>query len=403
VLRPIILIAALCTLLQEQEKVELTVEQELAALIEKTNALETFHVFYELSMTGETETATVELVYRAPDLGRMRFSASGKEADAWFSGRDIYSHVDGSWRKATVAESPVAELLDDLFPPEPTALAPGVALLLRLGSDSSGKPELSFSFMTAYNGRSSALLWLTDMQRRASQIFVEGNFLGWESEGYRCLVSRATGFIEQVELTSADGRGALRLREAHFGEKLDPSLVALPAEARDAPIDEATTRSFDQALGPEMTRRGGFLRVELQLETKKREWNELARNDWRTFLGALHRKMIEQRYAGWLDQLEKDSDELAERVRTQLSKDDSPERRAALKEEMTRFRVPFEARLEKAAAKYKALPPIESTKVTPRQELFDIELEVVDALCEELIRKPALASFDEKIAAAFRD
>src|SRR5688572_16821720 len=44
------------------------------------------------------------------------------------------------------------------------------------------------------------------------------------------------------------------------------------------------------------------------------------------------------------------------------------------------------------------LPPIESSDHGPRQELFDIEKEVVTQLWKELRMDPLLAAFDEAIA-----
>lgn len=47
-----------------------------------------------------------------------------------------------------------------------------------------------------------------------------------------------------------------------------------------------------------------------------------------------------------------------------------------------------------------SLPDVESEDVAPRQELFDIEREVVEAVWNEIVRDPVLARFDEELDAA---
>ena len=46
------------------------------------------------------------------------------------------------------------------------------------------------------------------------------------------------------------------------------------------------------------------------------------------------------------------------------------------------------------------LPPIESERNEPRQELFDIEAEVIAELWDEVMREPVLKAYDEKLAEA---
>ena len=47
-----------------------------------------------------------------------------------------------------------------------------------------------------------------------------------------------------------------------------------------------------------------------------------------------------------------------------------------------------------------ALPLIESDGIEPRQDLFEIEKEVIDDLWSKLVRDPLLAFYDEEFSEA---
>ena len=71
---------------------------------------------------------------------------------------------------------------------------------------------------------------------------------------------------------------------------------------------------------------------------------------------------------------------------------------------MAETRDKMEENFDRAETKYtESLPPIEPLRVEPRPELFDIELEIIAKLFDELVRQPALESFDRKLAAALEE
>ena len=53
---------------------EQSVEQEVAALVERTNALRSFHAVYDVEQS-DAASMTLDFVYRAPDLARARMVA----------------------------------------------------------------------------------------------------------------------------------------------------------------------------------------------------------------------------------------------------------------------------------------------------------------------------------------
>src|SRR6185503_16696674 len=87
------------------KKEEPTVEQELAALIEKTNALETFHLVYDMASSEDGESGSLELLYRAPDLGRAHLSSSEGDTDFWVQGKHMYVLADDRWRSARLGRA----------------------------------------------------------------------------------------------------------------------------------------------------------------------------------------------------------------------------------------------------------------------------------------------------------
>ena len=70
------ILAALLWVTPQQEPEDPCIEQELAALIEKTNALESFHLVYDTKGPGKERPKTFEFIYRAPGLARVRASHS---------------------------------------------------------------------------------------------------------------------------------------------------------------------------------------------------------------------------------------------------------------------------------------------------------------------------------------
>ena len=76
---------------------------------------------------------------------------------------------------------------------------------------------------------------------------------------------------------------------------------------------------------------------------------------------------------------------------------------AEIKEHVADRRAKLVDGVTNSLTKYEdSLPAIEYKGIEPRQELYEIEKEVVAELWDELIREPALSAFDEKLGAALR-
>jgi len=405
----ILVLASLCAPRQETE---LSIEQELDALIEKTNSLESFHAVYRgKTRKGEEDVdASFDLAYQAPDRARARMSVTGGPEegtmDGWIVGRRSVWRVERSgqeeWRCMELPDPPESSrVLDGLFPRPERALEPGASLFIEIvqGEETS----LQLSFQNRLNGRDCVLGWLAEIKKQAADVDREPHELVWSGDRFRCLLSRESGFLTRIEIEKPGQQVAIvLLEELRLDEPIDPALLELPAEARDLAPDEELQRGLYAQYAPGRVRQYGFLRLERLLRSQERSWNEVSRADWRAFLQVLHREMIVQRYSKWLEELRRGTEELVDRVRSGLTDDPSPAQREEFQARVEEYRGRLEESFDKAENLCtESLPAVESESLEPRQELFDVELEVLESLFDELLRRPILEEFDARLAEAF--
>jgi hypothetical protein len=372
------------TAARAQEATEPTIEQELAALIEKTNALKAFHVVYDMESTSEglPKQTSLEITYVGPATGHL--IASGPDADTewWFVEQRMYARVEGSWRRAEAREAGGSvPLLDEIFPSDEFALDPGLILQLHVE-----RQKVSLSLASSLWNRSVVLAWLQDMQGIFLPSQPRASFLVWTGEGSGLLVSRSTGFIEQLDVTGPNGDRHMRLRSLQTDD-IDPSRATPPEEAREATIDPDLLRQLSVSYSPEAMRSGGFHRVQRLLDSGHREWDERCRSDWRSFLEAVHEEALHQRYEKWLDEIRAWIERGSASMRAQLDADDSPETRARLREQMESARASMVSKLDTTESKcLESLSPPGDGEW--HDGLLEIEIEVVRKAYDEVIRQP---------------
>jgi hypothetical protein len=279
-----------------------------------------------------------------------------------------------------------------------SAVESGVCVVMNMSKSASGEGGVQLAFMGAPWNRPCVLGWL-EMLRHRTGVTVRDSSLEWDDGGLRCRVSRETGLLEEASSESDEGRMQLRLREGQIDCKLASELVDLPDAARNARVDAELTRRF--AFNRNSWRRLAFLHVESQAESGKRDWSELARNDWHEVMDALHRQAIAKSYAKTLSDLRTQIETVSELAREDAEKDKSEENRAEVQKKVAEQRAKMEEALTGLRTSYvDSLPAIEPERHEPRQDLFDTEKEVIDDLWKELILDPLLAYFDEKFAEA---
>lgn len=382
------------------------VERELASLVEKTNALKTFHLVYDVTYTGEEApwNATIEVYYEAPERGRLRVITDEGGMECWIDGADLYSRGDAfgeEWLRITVPEPPPSSrLFDELFPgvqDPPDSLGPGVVLNMSVSVDPGAKPQFNCSLTWQDGSRGYVLSWLDFLKRSPSEVVIDEETLTLVDPSYRMRVSRLNGILESVEGASETGTLELKLRACNLDQPIDESILTPPSEAMSEEPDPRITQQFKQS-NLDGLRRRAFLHVDSLLTSGGRHWNDVTRTDWRTLLTALHRERINQHYAPWLEELYDHVDHWAEWVWEQIEEEDSADARERLAEQVDESRAGMEEDLESARAGYvSSLPRITSEQLNPRAELFEIEGVVIDELWSVLFSKPILGAFDEKV------
>lgn len=367
---------------------EPSIEQEIEALVAKTNALESLHLVYEVSPSKDgTSAAVLELVYRAPDLGHFRMQHEEVQIDAWWIGSTMYMDMGKAWRHATMEWPAASRILEERFPrgAKQNELPPGV--IIYLSFDENG-PNVSFASLPA--GRSYALGWFGAMRR--AEVAREEGVLTWQTKRGRYQVSRESGLLQLIEAEIRSEPRTLRLKSAALDVELDASLTTLPDEARQGAPDAEMARGM-QAFAARALREVGFTRA-----SARQPWDERARDDWRAFLDSLHREQLENHCRKELQRLEDHLDQLADRLRTELGQGDSPDARARVEQAITAGRSAFEELLGRnETSLIESLPALFVRSEEGREELSALEREVVSAIWTELVGEPARKAFEERV------
>lgn len=367
---------------------EPSIEQEIEALVAKTNALDSFHLVYEVSPSKDmTRAAEMNLVYRAPDLGHFWMRDETVQVDAWWIGSTMYVDMGKGWRHASMEWPAASRILDERFPREAKqrALPPGVTIYVSFDEDGA---SATFAFLPA--GRSCALGWFEAMRR--AEVAREDGVLSWPAKGGRYQVSRESGLLQLVEAEIRSEPRTLRLKSAALDVELDSTLTTPPEEALQGAPDAEMARGM-QGSAARVLRELGYTRARA-----RRPWDEQARDDWRVFLDSLHRPVLEDDCRNELRRLEDHLDQLAGRLRTEQGQGDSPDTRPRVEEAITAACGAFEellGRNEKSLVE--SLPALVQSE-GGREELSAIEREVVSAIWTELVGEPARKAFEERVA-----
>lgn len=406
---------------QETTPQEPTVEERIDALIEKTNALESFYARYKVQNQdagGEPWEGLFELAYSAPDRGavRMTFEKEEKEFRAMWLGTRIYALVpedDGmmAWHTAHMETEgePCAALLllAELFPSGKTREYPlesGVIFGLEWsGMDDAESVNFELKFMPT--GRCHLLEWLARMKAHAGEVTVEGADLVWTSGESLCRLASQTGFPVRIDSgTSKSGRAQFGLEELLLDELPEIDPFALPEEADEAKEDPSLTASIDPN-GPAMARGLVLARVGWLLDRGDRGWDDQTRSSLEAVLTEVHRELIGQRYSPWIEDVRSWIDGIARHLREEREKD-PPRDRSSLDELAAKARTSLEEKLEAQVDRYldslpDAIGPFNEGPL--RDELLSTERSAATLAFDEVVRDPILAYFDEQTSSALGD
>lgn len=174
-----------------------TAAETLAALVERTNDLDAFHVTYEIEVREEGEapkTSTLELGYVAPDLAHLRLSSADEgELETILLEETMYLRrpdTDG-WQRVQLSGPPgVADEVEASFPSK-APLDPGIVFLLQPGSEGKG---ITLQAGSTILRRKALLGWLETMTAREDEVELEDEGLRWRDGPFELLVSVEHGF-----------------------------------------------------------------------------------------------------------------------------------------------------------------------------------------------------------------
>lgn len=346
---------------------EPTLAEELSALIERTNELETFHAVWR----GPTEEYSLEMAYAAPDEGCLKLVRPGGFEEQCFDASGLYFRTaEQSWLHCELPYSEARERLDELFPTH-----------LPLG------PGFEFQFSSVHfraDGRAVLFWWLGWLKDECESVERQGDVLVATWDAGEAHVARDSGLPRRLTLPVEGEAITFELVQHSFDEKV---VVTLPEDHEPAPFEDDHRAVIEvQYLDP-VVRTAGFERVGALLASRKLTWDSSARSDWETCLVAIHNQQIQWMQLGWMKDLLAYVNEHLARVRATLERSDTPEVRAALAEYLDELERVMMPAFEEAPTAYLS----EMFELTdPPEELLEAERDVVARLHDELITQPVL-------------
>lgn len=390
--------AALLLLCGTARGEEESVEQILAALIERTNALESFHVVYDVE--GRGEGGEMLFTYEAPGLAHFSMAAQVEGLHTWIVGERIYLQApEKDWLSAPFPEPTAAEVaLDELFAPRSGALEGGVMFTLDVTDVPDGETAgMDISISRSDSSRPGLLLWLRSMQQRPDEVELEDDELVLRGEAFELHFSTEHGFPTSIRVLTADAEIVMHLRECSLDEPLDDALVSLPRAARKAPTDPDLTRSLAALSSTARVRLNGFGRVAYRLREGDLDWDSESEERWDSFLEELHMPLVETGAARVAESVEARINEFAAQVHEWAEHDRTDEQWAALAPRIEAERASLEERLGGVFANYLGSLPALELEQGELGQLLEAERLLVRGLFQELLIEPALEHFDQAL------
>jgi hypothetical protein len=391
-----------------------TAVEVLDALALRVNALPGFHALFRLSRPG-AEQRTFELRYAAPD--RMRLDMGGAEpgttARVWSveqrmcmlesgqGGKQAWASID--YRELEKARPAALDTLHRLFPGDVPTIEPGPALDASWRLDPrSNKVDFQITLSWVLSERTTPVGWLRTLRREPELLEVRGDALVQEHARYRAVVSRATGFLAELDMLGADGvKAELRLVELELEPAWDEAVFVPPARPESASdVSAQVGKSLAAMFHPVAVRRECYGRVERQLADGLVDWQEPTRAAWINVMRALHEPLMQEPAADFLEEHRRHLAALAEWIAKERAGGRPIE---ALREQVDLKRADLVRQIERAASegltKVQASDPEEHR--SPRfEDLRAAEREVHAELYRELYVRPALEELDAVVARA---
>jgi hypothetical protein len=365
---------------------------ELEELAAKVNGHASFRLVYQgsLERDGHAHAATLEIAYEAPDRAMMRMQEEDVRLEVVLERFDYFLRDgDTVWRRARIPESAALALFEELLPAA-ASIGPGVMLNVKARS--------GFWLPMAWSefGRRSFFGCYSQMMHQPDDVERADGSLAWTDGVLTIRLSRETGFPAEIEILDEDARLRLVLAEAELEATLE-DLIEVPDDVREAQVDTDIQSVFDRQYAHWNARHFAFTRLAYQLREGMRDLDEETRERFQTFLEFFHRQAIERKWGGWLADLRENTGAFMAWARETRAVD-----RAVIEPRAYERRQLLESGFEEALENYAARLAGLTDDQLP-DELFELELGIVERLHAELVSGPILAYFDEQVEAVLGD
>jgi hypothetical protein len=223
-----------------------------------------------------------------------------------------------------------------------------------------------------------------------------------EHARYRAVVSRATGFLAELDMVGADGvKAELRLVELELEPEWADAVFVPPARPESASdVSVQVGKSLGAMFHPVAVRRECYGWVERQLAGGVVDWQESTRAAWSSVLRGLHEPLMQQPAAGFLEEHRRHLEALEQWIAQERAGGRSLE---VLREQVDAKRAELVTQLERASndglTKVQASDP-EEHRSPHFEDLRTVEREVYGELHRELYVRPALEELDAVVAKA---
>jgi hypothetical protein len=392
-----------------------TMTERIDALIAKSNAYEHFVARYHFR-SKDGDEGDIRLVYRAPDRATFVVETKKTSTFACFAGSTLEMRSTGGPDGALTATIKNIRATQDDRELLRTLLEKAFPKKLR-PEDLPNPEELVFTFETGGNcdslnfssstGGPARLQWLDGLRRRPESALVGGSSAPSISyspcSDVRVIISSDTGFISKVERNTPDGvRVGLELTSIDVDEA--PSAEDLgPPPAESGARDDSLAAEADSASSAFNDGRYCLGRVVARLLDDGRvEWSD----DVSARIGEIIRHMHDddmrsmyRAYAGpWLAQFDRQAEWLRNALE-QLGAEDHAQRQE-FSEKLAKTRAQVDEITKQNCQRLldTKLPPVKcKARASLSEDLEEIERRVLPEVYAELITKPLLKEFDEKV------
>jgi hypothetical protein len=377
----------------------------LDELIARSARVQGFTAEYRVTTTADPAPTFVRIEYVAPDRARVDTVGPKTSSSFWAVGgtlvvrsqgeAPVHGEIDARALRATRAD--VERVLADGFGARTPAGGSASVIDMRWGYDAKAEKASYVIECSDVVGSETPFGWLTTLRAKAAAPREEeGRWVFDTDDGvFRVVVSKSTGFVEELVGKSPKGELRLALEKVAFDAVIDPARFEVPAEAgsgRDATLElrRAATRVVETAL-----RRRIYAAI---AGAEGPAWDEAQRAKVTAVLRAFHEHAIPDTLEPWLQRQEKIRDGVSDRLKRLAEGGKAPaEVEAVRQREIGYLKENLDSLLDGFLTRLSA--PTDAGPLPRGDALLALEGEVVRQVFDARVRAPVQADFERATAA----